>query len=198
MNDPLICSIDGCGKAVKTRGWCNSHYLRVLKYGDPFGGPRGPRASDGEPLAWIMAHANYDGGGCLIWPFARFKRNGYACIVHNGKTTHATIPMCEQAHGLAPIGKLFVLHSCANGHGGCINPKHLRWGSQAENMADSVAQGTRSRGASNNASKLSEGDVQEIRNLMGTMPKKEIATRYGINPDHVRAIERGLVWAWLK
>jgi DNA-binding CsgD family transcriptional regulator len=34
-----VCSIDGCDEvAVRRRGWCEKHYRRWLKYGDPLGG----------------------------------------------------------------------------------------------------------------------------------------------------------------
>lgn len=29
------CSVDGCERPAKALGWCNSHYLRVRKHGDP-------------------------------------------------------------------------------------------------------------------------------------------------------------------
>lgn len=29
------CSIDGCGRAVKARGWCYRHYTRWRNHGDP-------------------------------------------------------------------------------------------------------------------------------------------------------------------
>lgn len=33
------CSIDGCGKrAINSRGWCNAHYHRWQRHGDPLGG----------------------------------------------------------------------------------------------------------------------------------------------------------------
>jgi hypothetical protein len=35
MADLSICAIAGCGKAVKARGYCKSHYKKLIKYGDP-------------------------------------------------------------------------------------------------------------------------------------------------------------------
>lgn len=39
MADESICSVDGCGKAARKRGYCNGHYLKVLRYGDPLVSP---------------------------------------------------------------------------------------------------------------------------------------------------------------
>lgn len=35
MADLFICSIAGCGKVVNARGYCKSHYKKLIKYGDP-------------------------------------------------------------------------------------------------------------------------------------------------------------------
>lgn len=37
-----LCSINGCGQAHLSRGWCRSHYQRFLKHGDPLAGRRSP------------------------------------------------------------------------------------------------------------------------------------------------------------
>lgn len=33
-----LCSIDGCDKSVESRGWCNAHYQRWLRHGEPTAG----------------------------------------------------------------------------------------------------------------------------------------------------------------
>ena len=38
MATPRLCSIPGCGKPAKTRGWCFTHYARWYRHGDPLGG----------------------------------------------------------------------------------------------------------------------------------------------------------------
>lgn len=43
----LMCSVDGCGRAREHRDWCNMHYQRWLKYGDP--GEAKPRRRSGGP-----------------------------------------------------------------------------------------------------------------------------------------------------
>lgn len=39
-----ICSIEGCDKPYQARGWCQSHYARYMRHGDPLAG-RAPRDS---------------------------------------------------------------------------------------------------------------------------------------------------------
>jgi hypothetical protein len=37
---PKACSIDGCGKPHKAHGWCQMHYFRWRRTGDPEALPR--------------------------------------------------------------------------------------------------------------------------------------------------------------
>ena len=42
MTEEKICLIEGCGKPVRNRGYCNAHYLRLKRNGDPLAGRRSP------------------------------------------------------------------------------------------------------------------------------------------------------------
>lgn len=35
---PTICRAYGCPVAARKRGYCDAHYMKVWRYGDPFGG----------------------------------------------------------------------------------------------------------------------------------------------------------------
>lgn len=63
----MKCSVPGCGKPSKTRGWCQAHYARWLRNGDPTIGSRFPgrlmcdRSTHGETgtptyISWIEMH----------------------------------------------------------------------------------------------------------------------------------------------
>jgi hypothetical protein len=82
------------------------------------------------------------------------------------------------------------LHSCGNGHLGCINPHHLRWGSHPENMSDKTIHGTAPR-------KLTESEVRSIRALRGKMPQHQIGALFGVSKGTVWKIQLRKKWAWL-
>lgn len=70
---------------------------------------------------------------CIIWPHG-VTTSGYPSMGAGKPRAHRYV--CEQKHGPAPKGRNDAAHSCLNRL--CINPKHLRWATRAENMADSM------------------------------------------------------------
>lgn len=84
---------------------------------------------------WLLKYKNFNEDQCLIWPFACFT-DGYARAYDPRTQTdhHAGRLMCELVYGDPPEGYVNCLHSCDNIK--CVNPKHLRWGNQSQNMID--------------------------------------------------------------
>ena len=138
-----ICSVEGCGRVstVISRSLCVRHYKRFMRHGNALGGGTSP----GAGLEWLLAHVDYTGDGCLIYPFGRMTY-GYACTVQeNGQSQYAHRKMCELAHGPSPSPDHETAHNCGKGHEGCVHPQHLRWATRQSNNDDMDLHGTRHR-----------------------------------------------------
>lgn len=184
-----LCSIEGCERPVKARGWCWAHLRRFYRSGNPLGSGIATR---GEVHVWVRNHVDFAGPDCLIWPFQR--SDGYAAIRVNGKKIGAHRYMCELAHGAPPFYRAEAAHSCGRGHLGCVNPRHLRWATQSQNCADRIIHGTAFRGSAHPWAKLREEQIPLIRK--DPRPPKEIAKTYGVSDDHIRCIKKGQKWGW--
>lgn len=189
-----ICSISACGKPVVARGLCSGHYKRLRRYGDPLAGdtPKGAALAFFETVV-----LPYDGDDCLIWPFTR-DNQGYAQLRSKGRTIRISRSVCAHAHGPSPTPKHEAAHICGQGHMGCVASSHLIWKTPKENCADRVVHGTANRGEKCGTSKLTESDVREIRNLLGTMSQSAIAKKYGVCQQTIGYIKTGKRWQHLR
>lgn len=187
------CIIDGCDKPQLAHGWCTAHYTRWRRHGDPLAGG----TPLGAPLQWLFDHRDYDGEGCLIWPFGTDATDGYGRVHFEGVSTTACRVMCIIAHGEPPTPKHESGHSCGCGHLGCVHPKHLRWLTRSQNMMEKVDHGTDNRGEKHYAAKLTESDVRMIRDLRGKMSQREIGRIFNIHQVRVSDIQLRKEWAWL-
>lgn len=183
-----MCNVDGCGGKVHGYGWCGKHYTRWRNHGDPLAGGAwlAPR---GEPLRWLKAHIEFKGNECLIWPFQRDK-DGYARLSRG----IACRVMCTEANGPPSSPILVCAHSCGKGHEGCINPNHLEWKTQQENIDDKKLHGTNQAGERHNLAKLNNEQVAEIRALRGKLTQGQVAAMFSISKSNVGMIQRGQTW----
>lgn len=188
----MTCSIDGCGKSVKARGFCNAHWRRWRRHGDPLAG----RVAHGSAQRFfedVVVHCT--SGDCLPWPFA-VRPNGYGQHHdRSGNTTLVHRMACESRHGPPPTADHDAAHSCGNRV--CCNPSHLRWATRTENHADKIRHGTTNRGERSGTSILSEDDVRAIRALRG-VSQRIIAARFGVSQQTISDILVGRRWGWLK
>lgn len=78
----------------------------------------------------------------------------------------------------------------------CINPKHLRVGTQQDNMRDCVLRNRNAFGERSGTSKLTEKDVYEIFDLymVRKLSQYAIARHFGINQSQVSYILSGKYW----
>lgn len=183
------CSVEGCEKLERTRGFCAAHYARFLRHGDPVGGS----TSIGAAIDFYRREVlGFAGDECLIWPFSR-GGNGYGQLTIDGETRTVSRLACEETYGPAPTSKHESAHSCGGGHLGCVNPKHLRWATRSENQGDRVRHGTDSRGEKSATAKLSEGDVKEI--IASTLNIAELSERFGVSQSQISRVRNGQQWA---
>ncbi|TJU85618.1 MAG: hypothetical protein E5Y10_24675 [Mesorhizobium sp.] len=186
-----ICSMDGCSKPHRARGWCCAHYQRWLRYGYPLGGGK----TRGEAQSYLRdVVLPYQEDGCLVWPFRR-NQNGYGQIKHLGQMMGVHRVVCEATNGPPPTPRHYAAHNCGNGHLGCANPSHMSWKTPAENQADRVLHGTHNVGEANGRAKLTQEKADEIRSLAGRVPTTHLGRMYGVSCDTVRAIKLGKRWA---
>lgn len=116
------CSIDGCEKRSKARGWCDAHWARWRAHGDPLGAAyQGPEGS-------FEARTERD-GECIIWT-GYVHSKGYGQIWIGGRYVGAHRYAWERARGPVPEG-MFIDHVCWNK--ACVNLAHLRLATPAEN-----------------------------------------------------------------
>lgn len=192
-----LCAIPGCDKrGPLKRGWCNAHYLRWIRRGDPTAGGPAKTQSGALPAYLESVVLPFTGDGCLIWPFGR-TGSGYAAMRGGDaqKLVHRLV--CERVHGPPPTPEHEAAHSCGQGHKGCVAPAHLAWKTGAENQADRLAHGTKIRGADHPLAKLTEDDVRNIRAAFGRETLTSLAARYGVSKQNINAIVRRKTWRWV-
>jgi hypothetical protein len=195
MATQRICSVEGCGKRASHREWCNAHYKRWRRNGDPLAG----RTQVGEQLAFLMtALEAAQPGDCMIWPYQR-SWNGRGKVFANGKSQGAHRIACEHRHGPPPSGDHEAAHDCGNGHLGCFSPFHMRWATPAQNQADRLIHGTMLRGNSHPRASLTEDQVREVRRLYATgeYSQRQLAEQFGVARRTIGAMTDGQNWKWM-
>jgi predicted XRE-type DNA-binding protein len=89
-----------------------------------------------------------------------------------------------------------VCHKCDNPL--CLNPAHLFFGTNAENVKDKMQKGRHkaARGEASGNSKITKKQAAEIRKLaLSGMRQAEIAEMYGVSRSNVSIIKSGGTWA---
>ena len=120
------CSIDGCNRRAKARGWCMKHYKRWYLHGNPqYVAPPVDRGA----LFWAKVDKS-DPEGCWLWTGAL--SDGYGSFgIEGHRTKGAHRYAYETLVGPVPSG-LQLDHLCRVRN--CVNPDHLEPVTQRENL----------------------------------------------------------------
>lgn len=183
-----VCSVDGCEAQAVARGWCPKHWWRWRHYGST----RAPFDRDRslEERFWDKVDRS---GACWLWTAGR-DQDGYGAFSVRGSQRRAHRLSWELEHGQPiPIG-MCVMHTCDKP--ACVNPAHLRLGTNAENAIDSARKARRPRGSRNSQSKLTEGQVLDLRAryAAGGVTQAQLAADYGISHALVSIIVTRKGW----
>lgn len=143
-----------------------------------------------EALLW---HGwSIDPNGCWIWEGPT--NQGYGEIAVNGVNKRAH--RISYMHHVGDLSDdLHILHSCDTPL--CVNPAHLRPGTDADNVADKMSRGryfsgVPKTGSESHSAKMTDQQRSEIVALYATgmYKQREIAEIYGMSQPGISVIIR--------
>ena len=134
--------------------------------------------------------------GCWIWKKIIRRPQGYGhfFIRRDGKLVNLSAHrlMLMMVTGRRPDPSVFACHTCDIRL--CVNPRHLFWGTCADNMLDAAMKG-RLGGERNAAAKLNEAQVIEIyRRRSAGEPRKVLAAEFGVSGSLISLIAHRKIW----
>ncbi len=130
--------------------------------------------------------------GCWLWS-GGLNDAGYAISLgEGGKRLLGHRVSWRLFRGPIPDG-MFILHSCHVR--ACVNPDHLRPGTNQENMDDMKRANRQQRGARHFKTKLTVPQMKDaIRRVRAGEQAKDVALSLGLSPGAVGHIMHGRQW----
>jgi HNH endonuclease len=190
-----FCEINGCDSKHYGKGYCQKHYSKYRKYGNPLESFQ--RQSIEERL--FSKYAKNENG---CWIFAGYKdKKGYG---HIGIAAEGSDKKRVRAHRLSyslfvgeiPDG-MMICHRCDTPS--CINPDHLFVGTAQDNTDDMFSKnrwkGGFEKGVRPAVTKFTEQDILRMKELYQSGVKQvDIAKEYRTSQGHISNIILGRAW----
>lgn len=130
--------------------------------------------------------------GCWNWT-GGFLSTGYGQFTINHNTFLAHRVSFEMMYGSMIDQKPCVCHTCDNRK--CVNPLHLFIGTYKDNRDDCIKKNRNCKGSMFRHSKLTEGQIPAIRNLIDlNLPLEEIAKSFNVNRGTIHNIKTRTTW----
>ena len=189
------CIVESCVNTVKYRGYCQGHYTRVMRLGDPNAHIplRSRRTYPKSPESKFEACLPSERGeGCWEWQGGR---SHYGILSINGRNVYAHRYAWERANGRPIPEGMVVRHTCDNKF--CVNPVHLLIGTQAQNVVDAMERRLHAHGEQHGMHALTEAQVIEIKQHLreGKLSQRQIAALYPVvTTSAIEAISEGRTW----
>lgn len=135
------------------------------------------------------------GGDCWECVSHMLSEYGYPKMNYKGKVWRISRWSYTHYYNKEIEKGMHILHNCDNPK--CINPLHLREGTDQDNANDRVERNRQAhvKGEEHGNSFLTEGQVIEI--LKSDKSRKELSNIYNIHIDTVASIKTGRLWGYL-
>ena len=187
------CRVENCEKEAKTKGMCQTHYCRDLKYGDPNHLQRLPwHTSPADRMlhvGWVETVRRLD-TPCWEWAGDRHE-SGYGLMTNPYGSRYVHRTAYETWVGVIPEGHL-VRHKCDNPP--CMNPDHLETGTHSDNRRDMLERNRPEypTGPDHPASKLSATDRAVVYDMYTRKPytQKDLAKLFNVDESHISRVIR--------
>ena len=176
----MNCQIQDCTHRYYAKEFCEMHYARVRKHGDPLQTDL-PRLSF-DPQQFIDR-----GDSCVEWD-----GSAYPEIRKNGKMTKMSRIILEIILARPIRPKHGALHTCDNPK--CINGAHLYEETARDNARDRDSRGRAAKGVKPRA-KLTRDEVNQVRALLKSgIPYRRLAPQFGVTTSAIHHIKRYRSW----